>query len=192
MTGMTIPTIPSLPAGYIVQLADLQNLEYACNFALTKPMTRIIDTAGGHAIGTSYAAVQFSTTSFDVDGMWNAANPKQLTVQTPGWYKLRYGINVGSVGGITFNTYVTSTTGSNNPQGSGITSAPYWAGYADVGVGNFGFPCSSGLWPFFLYAGDFVQVLIEASATGASTGTAGPGSTTDAYSYFSLEYVSIQ
>lgn len=188
---MTIPTIPPLPAGYVVQLADLQNLAYACTFALTKPMTRVIDTAGGQAIGTSYGAVQFVSTSFDVDGMWNAANPKQLTVQTPGWYKLRYGVNVGTVGGV-FNTYATSTTGSNNPQGAGVVSAPYWGGYSDSNAANFGLACASGLWPFFLYAGDFVQVLISAAATGASTGTTGPGSTTDAYSYFSLEYVSIQ
>lgn len=190
MSGLTVPTIPKLPAGYVVQLADMQNLTAAANFALGKPMTRVIDTTGGAAIGTVPSAVSFVSASFDVDGMWNAANPAQLTVQTPGWYKLRYGVNVGTVGGI-FNTQVKSTTGANNPQGSGVVSAAYWAGYCDVAAGKFGWAGAEGIWPFFLYAGDLLKVQVAAQAAGASTGTTGPGTTTDGYSYFSLEYVSI-
>lgn len=184
------PTIPTLPAGSVAQLADMQNLQYAAAFALGKPCTRIIDTTGGQAIGTAFAAVNFVSASFDVDGMFNTANKSRLTAQTPGWYKLRYAINVGTVGGV-FNTYAQSTTGANNPQGAGINSAPHWMGYADVVAGNFGWAGASGVWPFFLYAGDYLQVFISAAATGASTGTTAPGSTTDGYSYLSLEYVSI-
>lgn len=186
---MTIPTIPTLPAGYVVQLADLQNLAYAATFALTKPMAAIIDSTGGQAITTTYNQVQFTGTTFDYDGMWNSGNPKRLTIQTPGWYKVRYGINIGTVGGV-YNTAVASTTGSNNPLGSGVTSAKYWCGYCDNVAAQVGWASAAGDWPFYLYAGDYVQVYVQAAAAGSSTGTTANGFSNGG-SYFSLELVSI-
>ena len=179
-----------MPAGYVAQLADLQNLAYAATFALTKPMTKVIDNTGGQAITTSFAAVQFSAAVFDLDGMWLGGSPKRLTVQTPGWYKVSYGINVGTVGGV-FNTAVGSTTGANNPLGSGVASAKYWAGYCDEAASNVGWATATGDWPFYLYQGDFVQVFVQAAAAGASTGTTAPGGLSNGGSYFSLELVSI-
>lgn len=190
MSGLTIPTIPSLSAGSVVQLADLQNLAAAATFALGKPMTTVIDNTGGQAITTGFLAVTFTTVVFDIDGMWLAGSPKRLTVQTPGWYKVRYGINLGTNGGC-YNTAVGSTTGSNNPAGSGINSAKYWAGYSDEAASTNGWASASGDWPFYLYQGDFLQVFIQAAATGSSTGTSAPSGFAQGGSYFGLELVSI-
>ena len=186
---MTIPTIPNLPAGYVVQLADLQNLAAAATFALAKPMTMVIDNTGGAAITTSFAAVGFTTVVFDTDSMWNAGSVKRLTVQTPGWYKVRYGVNMGTNGGV-YNTAVGSTTGSNNPSGSGVLSAKYWAGYCDEAAASVGWATASGDWPFYLYQGDFLQVFVEAAATGSSTGITAPNAAGNGGSYFGLELVS--
>jgi hypothetical protein len=187
---MTIPTIPALPAGYVVQLADLQNLAAAATFALGKPMSSVIDNTGAQAIGVTFGVVTFTTVVFDLDGMWAAGNPTRLTVQTPGWYKVRYGVNVGSVGGV-YNTAVESTTGPNNPQGSGIASAKYWAGYSNTVSGQVGVAAASGDWPFFLYQGDYLSVFVGAVATGSSTGTSVPAGFSQGGSYFSMELVSI-
>jgi hypothetical protein len=187
---MTIPTIPSLPAGYVVQLADLQNLAAAETFALNKPMTSVIDNTGGQAITTSFAAVTFTTVVFDLDGMWVGGSPKRLTIQTPGWYKVRYGINIGTAT-VVCNAAVGSTTGANNPLGAGVNSAKYWDGYADLASGTNGWASASGDWPFYLYQGDFLQVFIVASAAGSSTATGAPTGFAQGGSYFSLELVSI-
>lgn len=187
---MTIPTIPVLSAGYVVQLADLQNLSAAATFALGKPMSSVIDNTGGMAITTSFLAVSFTAEVFDPDNMWIAGSPKRLTVQTPGWYKVRYGINMGTVGGV-YNTGVGSTTGSNNPLGAGVNSAKYWAGYCDEAAASVGWATATGDWPFYLYQGDFLQVFVQAAATGSSTGTTAPGSATHGGSYFGAELVSI-
>jgi hypothetical protein len=190
MSGMVIPAIPSLPAGYVVQLSDLQNLSYAATFVLTKPMTKIIDNTGGQAITTSFLAVNFTTAVFDLDGMWLGGFPQRLTIQTPGWYKLSYGVNMGTNGGV-YNTAVGSTTGANNPQGAGVASAKYWAGVCDELSGVIGWATASGDWPFYLYQGDYLRVFVQAASTGSSTGTTAPVSSTNGGSYFSLELVSI-
>ena len=191
MSGMTIPTIPSLPAGYVAQLADLQNLAAAATFALNKPIMYAVDNTGGMAITTSWLSISFTTTFYDPDGIWAAGSPKRLTIQTPGWYKLSYGVNVGSVGGV-FNSAVRSTTGSNNPQGSGVTSNYAWGGYADVSSGNIGYCGATGDWPYYLYQGDYLQVFVKAAAAGASTGTSAPGTgINNGGTFVQLELVSI-
>src|SRR5690242_14272239 len=187
---MAIPELPSLPAGYVATLGDMQALAYAAQFALTKPIAKIIDNTGGAAIATSFGAVSFTASIFDTDGMWNAGSPDRLTVQTPGWYNVRYGINTGSVVGV-YTTCVASTTGANNPQGSGVQSANYWGGMSDEANASIGWATGGGDWPFYLYAGDYVRVFIEAAAAGSSTGTGAPGTATHGGSYLSMELVSI-
>src|SRR5690242_6464643 len=125
MAGMTIPTIPRLPAGYVVTETDLSNLSAAASFAINKPAAFIYDGTGGQAITTSFAAVTFTAAQFQTDSlMFQGGSPKRCYVQTPGWYKVCYSVNVGTVGGV-FNTAVRSTTGANNPQGSGVNSNYY-------------------------------------------------------------------
>lgn len=191
MSGMTIPTIPVLPAGYVVQLADMQNLSACATFLLGKPISRVMDETGGAAIGTSFAPISFTNTAFDPDGMFSLSQPTRLTIQTPGWYKLRYMVNCGTVGG-TYVANVVGTTGSNNPAGSGLTVGPYWQSGGVNTTSDRGRPAGSGIWPVYLYAGDYLQVQVEAAATGSQTGVGAGGITTTlAGSMFSLEYVSI-
>jgi len=189
-TGMAIPVLPSLPAGYVVQLADLQALVNAASFALNKPIVKVSDTTGGQAITTTFVAVSFTGRIFDPDGMWVIAHPTRLTVQTPGWYSVRYGINCGTVGK-SFNSCVASTSGANNPVGTGVASGNYWGGYSDLNAGNFGWATGGGDWPFYLYQGDYLEVFIQADSAGASTGITGPTGSSTAGSYFELELVSI-
>jgi len=189
VTALTIPTIPDFPAGYVATLTDMQNLSSAVNFALNKPATRIIDATAGATIGTSFALAVWTGTTFDVDGMWNSATPNRLTIQTPGFYKLRYGINTGNVSNV-INTYVSSVTGPNNPNGSNVGSLAFWGAYCD-NPGDYAHASAAGIWPYYLYSGDYLQIYAKAANAGSSTSTHGPGGITGAYSYFCLEYVSI-
>lgn len=190
--SMTIPTIPSLPAGYVVQGADMTNLAAAATFLLTKPIVRVRDTANGTTtIGTSPTAMTYSSADINTDGIWSGAHPQRLTIQTPGWYKVRYMVQCGSNNG-PFLAWVTSTTGNMNPAGSGITSSPYWASY-NIGVGGSqASRCNgSGLWPFYLYANDYLQVMIQSTSAGQNTGDGAAGTATNGGSIFSLELKSI-
>lgn len=126
-----------------------------------------------------------------VDDVQLTPAASRLTVQTPGWYTARYGINVGTIGG-TFTSRLVSTTGANNPAGAGVVSAPFWAGYTDEPAASVGWATGGGDWPFYLFPGDYIEASISAAAAGASTGINAPGSgTTTPGSYFSLELVSI-
>lgn len=165
-----LPTLPNIVAGAVVQPSDLNAIGNACNFLLNKPIAVVRDGTGGVVFSTAGALVTYTIVSEDSDGMWNAANPNRLTVQTPGWYRLRYAVSVVTgTSGDAVNAAAFSTTGSNNPGGSGVVSAAYWASYND------GFPGEMqghGLWPFYLYPGDFIQV-----KGFAVTGDAGPAKT---------------
>lgn len=188
--AMTIPTIPSLPAGYIAQAADLNNLAYAAQFLLNRPLTRIHDSAGGQAIGTAgTTAISFAHVDYDNDSMYSSSQPTRLAVQTPGYYRVDYMISgYQSNGSNPMNTWAQVTTGSNNPQGSGVITE-VWPGY---GVGNVGAQAvccgrGSGIIPLFMYAGDYVTVYAQCTATGQTTATPSQFSS----SYLCLELVSI-
>lgn len=180
--AMVLPTLPSLPAGYIVQQPDMNDLAYCCTFLLGKPISSVYDSAGSQALSTSAVAISWGSINFDPDGMWSSGAKTQLTIQTPGWYKIRYNIYASGAGS-TLQTYAVSTTGANNPAGSGQTSADCWPSYCET-VSSPGGGCgASGVWPFYLYAGDYIQVYAIAGATG--------GSTVAGASALSLEFVSL-
>jgi hypothetical protein len=182
--AMTVPSVPSIPAGVIATSAQMNQLSACCTFILGKPVARVVATTGSRAIATTATAIQFDSASFDPDGMWNVSNPTQLTIQTPGWYKVRYSVVAANT--VIFNTYVTSTTGTNNPAGSGITSAKHLPGYGNGGGAGLSGVAggASGMWPFYLYALDFLTV-------GAMASSAGVTSVSPFGSSFALEYVSI-
>jgi hypothetical protein len=180
---MTIPTLPNMPAGYVAQAADMNDLSAACTFLLHKPIARVQDTLGGQSITTSAGTINFNTNPIDTDGMWASATPGRLTVQTPGYYKISYGVVVGTSTAVV-NTYCLQTFGSNNPGGAGNTSGNYWEGYCVPFNTPTGIAAASGLWPFYLYAGDYIQIFAFASAGGDSTALAPHGS------YFGAEYMS--
>lgn len=179
---MNLPDIPALDAGHVATADEMNALAYACTFGLTKPVAQVVASTA-RAIGTSPGAVQFDSANFDYDGMWSATTPARLTISTPGWYKARYSIVTGNTQA--YNTFITSTTGSGNPQGPGINSPELIPGYA---VGISALPATgisaSRPWPYYLYSGDYLQVWVFASAAN-STAVTPCGST------FSLEYVSI-
>lgn len=185
---MVIPTIPTLAAGYVVQATDMNDLAYGATFLLTKPIAHVHDAAGTQAVTTSAAAVAFATKDFDTDGMWSSGANTLLTVQTPGFYKVSYAVDaLGASSGIPMTSYVQVTTGAGNPQGSGVSMPEIWAGYSNGGISaSFrGMLHSSGIIPWYMYAGDSAKIMISASSTGMTL------STTGGVSFFSLELVSI-
>jgi hypothetical protein len=177
--GTAIPSLTPVPAGYVVQAADLNNMAYACTFLMSKPIARVHTATGGQSIvAAGNTAITFDTADFDTDGMWNASTPTQLTIQTPGYYHVRFGCNCAS--GIS-NAWALATTGANNPAGQGITNI-YYDGYV-IAVSSMGASGAGGVIPQYLYALDFIQIFCRASTTSTVFGgTIGP--------YFSLEYVS--
>jgi hypothetical protein len=178
--GTAIPALTPVPAGYVVQAADLNNMAYACTFLMNKPIARVHEVAGGQTIATTgNTTITFDTKDFDTDGMWSASTPTQLTIQTPGYYHVRFGVNAEP--GV-MDAWSFVTTGANNPAGQGQTNI-YYDGYV-IPVSNIGSCGAGGVIPQYLYALDIVQVQSRAAATSTVFGgTAGP--------YLSLEYVSI-
>jgi hypothetical protein len=176
---MTIPVIPKLPAGYVVQQADMANLAYACQFLLYKPISRVHQATAGQSLSAGGTIILWDTVDFDPDGMWSTANKDRLTIQTPGFYRVRYMV---ATGGVSANAYAQCTTGPNNPAGSGNAS-PYWPSY---GYGNgTALLGAAGDIPQYLYPGDYIRVECVPNSSGNST------STYYEQSYLSLELVSI-
>jgi hypothetical protein len=181
--AMTIPVVPSLPAGHVATDTEMNSLAAACTFLLGKPTARVHDSLGTLAIGTSATTVPFNVKDYDTDGMWSSGANTRLTIQTPGWYKFRYGIV--TAGGNAVNTKMRSTTGTSNPAGSGITSGDHWPGYTASNTTFVGAAGCSGIWPYYLYAGDFLFVVALADTAGNTTNNTVVGS------FFSLEFVSV-
>lgn len=181
---LVIPTIPAMPAGYVATTADMNNLAAACTFLLGKPAARVHDGAGGQTIGAANTTIAFNTKDYDTDSMWASGTNTRLTIQTPGWYKFRYGVS-STTGGHVISSKILSTTGPNNPAGSGITSGEHWAGGTVTSATAGGTAGCSGIWPFYLYIGDFLTVRALGEASGNVTDTS------VAPSFFSLEFVSI-
>lgn len=186
--------LPNFYAGYVVQPSDLNELNQVASLLLNKPFAHISDVTAGTAIGTSLAAIPMvgvasvnvgGVNQIDTDSMWNAANPTRLTVQTPGWYKLRYGITaaVGSASNW-LNAVGRVTTGANNPAGAGLTTQS-WPSYSTLASPAAAAVSGGGLWPAYMYQGDYFEV--EASTAVGSAVTTG---TSFSPSYISAEFVS--
>lgn len=199
-------TVPSLPtdssgkiigAGHVVKAADMNAIEDCVTFLYNKPICRIHATSNQTVSTLSFPGtiLNFDVADFDPDGMFNLSNPGRLTIQTPGWYRMMYSVNGGTTGTAVIDTSIIGTTGPNNPEGSGFpigggssitTENAFWAGYTvNDAPGCAG---GGGIFPFFLYQGDYVQVYAWSSGpnfiTGAGGGTLGEGSS------WSAEWVS--
>jgi hypothetical protein len=184
---MTIPTIPTMPAGYVVTASDMNNLAYGATFLLTKPIARVHDGAGTLALTATSQLIPFNTMDIDTDGMWSSGANTKLTIQTPGFYKVSYMVDaLGSSGSSPLNSYVQVTTGPNNPLGTGVGQPIQWGGYGSAGVALSFRVCAhaSGVIPFYMYAGDTVAIEAHSSTTGMTLSTSFP-------SYHCLELVSI-
>lgn len=182
---MTIPTIPTLSAGYVVTAADMNNLSACATFMLNKPIASVHDGLGTQTITTSASSVAFNTKDFDTDGMWSSGANTQFTVQTPGFYKIAYSVaTVGSSTAYTLGTSVVVTTGANNPLGAGISQLPIWQGYGSALTASSlrVVARNTGIIPYYMFIGDYVQV----KAVAVSTMTL----STYIPSFMCLEYVS--
>jgi len=177
----TLP-LPTLPAGSIATAAQLNELAAAANFLLNKPIARVHDGAGSQSIAVTPSNTVIKFANRDIDnvapGMWSSSATDRLTIQTAGWHKVRYGVSTNATKSV--NTYVQQVCGSNNPLGAGSTVGPYWPGYTVQGYAG-----ASGVWPAYLYAGDYLQVHAFADSGGALTEAA------ISPSFFSLEWVHI-
>lgn len=195
LAPMAVPVIPIITAGSIVGEYEMNQLSYAAAFLMSKPMTRVYDSIGGQSLGNEgsstateaqWTAVKFNNSNFDVDGAWpgSGSNDNELVIQTSGWYKVRYSVNINNNSLGPCNAAVISTSGSNNPSGAGVTSP--------LCMGSMGFSGSqlylgsSGIFPLFLYGGGFgsgtgdnIQVVaISSGGSGSpqtSTGTISGG-----------------
>lgn len=178
--GMAIPALTPVTAGTVVSADDLNNMAYACQFLMNKPICRVHTVTAGQALAAGGAVVNFDTLDFDTDHMWSSATPGQLTIQTPGFYMVRYMTNQVAAN-LVGNSWVQISNGVNNPAGAGH-SITYYHGSVFT-VSNLGACGSAGILPQYLYALDYVQVMFGGSvASSVYTSPIGP--------YFSLELVS--
>jgi hypothetical protein len=193
----TLPTIPTLSpnvgngalssgAGYVVTVADMNNMAACASFALAKPVCRVHATSTQAITSTTLPGtpVNYQAVDQDPDGMYSGSNPGRLTIQTPGFYKARYMCNAGSFG---VNAGIQITTGPNNPAGAGNTvpsnGSGSWPSYT---LGTTDGACSGGgILQTYLFAGDYVQACLVRPAGSMTTAI------TDVGSWLSLEWVSI-
>jgi hypothetical protein len=156
---MTIPTMPSITAGYVVQETDLADLCYAATFLLTKPLTQVV-AVSGQSITAAGAFVQWSSANYDTDGMWNASANTRLTCQTPGVYHMSYSV---CNNGVTMNCAAQGLTGASNPLGSAIVVGPHWASATYGDAASSAAAC--GVWPAYMYAGDYIEIFALPNST---------------------------
>ena len=182
---MTLPAIPSTPAGTIATSADMNALAYACTFLMTKPIAEVYDSGSAQSIPTAGANVKFNTERGNTDSMWTSGNA-YFAINTAGWYRLRYSLNIVNASNNTccYCAYGVFTPGTNSPY--------YGTGNLDFAVSSGrafnetpAMLSASGVCPAYLNAGDEIAVFAEASVSSAVL------STTGFPSCASLEWVSI-
>lgn len=185
MSGMALPSIPTFdgvpfPVGRVVTADDMNALAYCCQFAMNKPYTRVHATSTQSIPSATPVAINFQAADQDSDGMWASGSPGLLTIQTPGYYKVRYAVGAPNSG---CNGFIQGLTGANNPAGSGQTIAPQWGSYflGTTAVGCLG---ASGIIKQYLFPGDTLSVMFSRPAGAIVT------ILTDVPPWFSLEWVS--
>jgi hypothetical protein len=183
---VNLPSIPQhdgvpFPAGRVVTADEMNALSYACTFAMNPPDTRVHATTT-QSLSSGGTFVNYDTIDYDADGMFSISTPGRLTVQTAGFYKVRYMVNVGAFG---CNAFVQTTTGPNNPAGSSRVSQAQWGAYVLGGGPANGAMGASGILKQYMFAGDYCQVTAMRPAGAVTT------ILTDVGSWLSLEFVSI-
>ena len=180
----TIPTVPTFPAGYVAQGAQLAELCTAISWLMSgKPLTRLTQgTAQSFTSGTA-AAVTWDTKIVDRDSGWSSSHTTRYTAQTPGYYQLAAGVSFASNTTGARLAYFQVTTGSNNPAGPGVTTAFCRPSVPGAGL-TTGVTLES-LTPY-LYDLDYVEVYAEQNSGGALS-TAVTGTTP---SFFTISLAS--
>jgi hypothetical protein len=177
----TVPVVPSFPAGYAAQGAQLAELCTAITWLMSgKPLTRLEQTAAQTLTTATTAPVTWDAKIVDRDSGWSSGSDSRYTAQTPGYYLLAACVSFASNATGARVVAFQVTTGPNNPAGSGLTTL----------FGRTGIPAASGaassasaksLTPY-LYDLDYVQVIAE-QTSGGNLATAAP-------SYFTITMAS--
>ena len=160
------PNPPSQRAGTLATSADMNALANTALFLRTPPMViaqSLTSGTGQSLTGGSATAVQYASLLRDTDGFFSTGLPTRLTVQTPGFYKVRYSIPF-AVGGGNCQVFVRIQTGANNPAGAGVQT-PFWYGFSAAANSIDGTVCGGGVMPFYFYAADFIQVMATVGTT---------------------------
>src|ERR1019366_1591044 len=179
MTGPP-PEVPVISAGQVATATLLNQCSAVATFLINKPSVYVQANAA-QALTTAGTPVSFATDVHDTDStaMWVVGSPTKLTVKTPGYWRVAYGVP-----GTTASTtcWVRVTTGSNNPLGSGNTFA-CWSGASTANGGAVFCVKAAGVIPYFLYQLDYVELIAQPSSN-ISTDTS------VLYASMSLEFVS--
>jgi len=178
---MLVPNVPSQQAGEVATSADMNTYSAAAAFLLAPPLV-IVQQSSTSSVGTGATAVPWHVTIRDNDGMYSSGANTRLTVVTPGFWEVRYCLNIG-VGGGHLSTYLQVTTGSGNPQGAG-SSFEWGNGQATEAGTNDMSVCVATDLPTFMYAGDYVTLY---ALVGSATST----TNNSAYSHMSAKLVSV-
>jgi hypothetical protein len=187
MSGKILPSVQPVPAGSIANASQLNAVAYACSFLLDKPIALVYDSAGSQALSTSLngTVISFGSAYYNTDGMWSSGSPTKLTIQTPGYYKVSYGIHTqGGTLPTSLGGCVEEVTGASNPLGSSVTVGPYWGSFTVPGATVTAYCSNCGMWPFYLWPGDTLKILGYTATTSEST------TSVTQPSYFSAEWMS--
>lgn len=92
---MILPDVSMWNAGTQHDESTFNAVSYAMAFLLNPPECEVNQTAAQTiATGTSTAtAVTFDSVTKDNDGMWDAAHPTYITIQTSGWYEVEWAVS---------------------------------------------------------------------------------------------------
>ncbi len=197
---MQLPTLPSMPAGYVAQAADMNNLAACASFLLSKPYARIQDVNGGDTFNSTASTLSLNITAstvgvagsgqLDNDSMTifgSSTNITGLQVNTPGWYKFHFGVCGSPSVAMSGVAWAESVTGPNNPLGAGISSARHWATGLSFSGTTIAVCNGGGLWPLYMYAGDYWEVFCQVN-TGTLTAAINANL---GESFFEAEFVSM-
>lgn len=165
---MDLPNIPQWNAGDEPDEESLNAISYALDFVLNPPEAHIRQSTGQtQGTGTTTPSpVIFQVEAIDNDGMVNiASDPTAITVNTPGWYELEYGVH--------WNARDDTTIRMMGIALNGESALANWIGYIDH-VDKGASPLVRGTYDVFLNAGDYIQLVIaHGSSTSLTTATVG-------------------
>jgi hypothetical protein len=183
--AVNLPDIGMWNAGKQHDEEMFNAVSYALNFLLEPPEVKVDQTAAQSIPTgiTTATAVTLDTVVKDNDGMWDAAHPTYVTVQTSGWYEAEWAASWATKSSDTTiriqalylngNFAIANSTGYNDYVNDSVTTPEVWMTY-----------------DLFLVAGDQVSLgLMQGS--GASLNTASSGSLKDQRTFLRLRWASL-
>jgi hypothetical protein len=163
----TLPSVPTFTTGQTPSIAVLNQLAYCVTFLNTVPAFGQF-TASQSVSNSTTTALSWTKVT-DRDGGWSSGNPTRYTAQTGGYYQFSGLVSVPTTSSATCSAWFQVTTGSNNPNGSGLTQR---FAYTDAGTTSGATALSLGELSPYLYVLDYVECYVFQN-TGSSQSTAG-------------------